>query len=103
MPFWLSAAVLAAFLFAYPAVAGHAQCNDHEVVVEQLAAKYGERVTAMGLNSAGAVIEVFVSKAGSWTITVTMPDGPTCLVSAGEGWETLSEPDPESARRRNPA
>ena len=34
-----------------------------------------------------AVIEVFVSENGSWTILATGTDGKSCVLSAGEGCE----------------
>jgi hypothetical protein len=37
------------------------------------------------------VLEVFASDTGSWTITVTLPSGMTCLVATGQGWEDLAE------------
>ena len=44
----------------------------------------------MGLANSGGVIEVLSSKTGeSWTIIITMPDGNTCLIAAGENWEAL--------------
>ena len=38
------------------------------------------------LPATGSLLEVLTSPAGSWTIIVTVPGGPTCLVSSGEGW-----------------
>ena len=43
---------------------------------------------------AAPVIEVFASEeTGSWTILLTSPQGLTCLMAAGEAYET----DPEQA------
>ena len=37
-------------------------------------------------------MEMFVNAAtGTWTITVTLPDGETCLVATGENFEPLVE------------
>jgi hypothetical protein len=45
----------------------------------------------MGPNN--RIIEVFASdETGSWTITITSPDGTTCLVAAGQFWENLLPP-----------
>ncbi len=44
----------------------------------------------MGLANNGGVIEVLSSGSGNtWTIIITMPNGVTCLLAAGEGWESL--------------
>nr|WP_243694357.1 hypothetical protein [Shimia isoporae] len=67
-------------------------CADREAVIERLAQRYGETRQAIGLAQQGAVVEVFASeKSGSWTITVTMPNGPTCLVASGQAYEELAE------------
>jgi hypothetical protein len=49
----------------------------------------------MGLGANNAVVEVFASDAsGSWTITVTMPNGLTCLVASGQAFETMADTPP---------
>jgi hypothetical protein len=49
----------------------------------------------MGLGSNNAVMEVFASAdSGSWTITVTMTNGMTCLVASGQAFEELAEAMP---------
>ncbi len=68
-------------------------CADHATVVERLGEHYGESRQSMGLASDNAVVEVFASMdTGSWTITVTRPGGPTCLVAAGQAYQYLNEP-----------
>ncbi|MEP4198971.1 MAG: hypothetical protein ABJL99_25375 [Aliishimia sp.] len=67
-------------------------CAPRESVVERLAEKYGESRQSMGLGANNAVVEVFASSAsGSWTITVTSPNGLTCLVASGQAFEELAE------------
>ena len=67
-------------------------CAPRDKVVERLASKYGETRQSMGLGSNNAVMEVFASvDSGSWTITVTMTNGITCLVASGQAFETLAE------------
>ena len=68
-----------------------AQCGPRAVVVAQLAERYGESRRGMGLAGNAAIVEVFVSETATWTVTVTMPDGRTCLLASGTGWETLDE------------
>lgn len=44
----------------------------------------------------GMVMETFASgETGSWTITVTTPNGMTCLVASGQAFETLAEALPQ--------
>lgn len=67
-------------------------CAPRDKVVERLASKYGETRQSMGLGSNNAVMEVFASSdSGSWTITVTMTNGITCLVASGQAFEELAE------------
>ena len=67
-------------------------CGPRDAVIDRLAQGYGETRQSMGLGSNNAVIEVFASdETGSWTITVTQPNGLTCLVASGQGFEQLSE------------
>jgi hypothetical protein len=35
------------------------------------------------------VIEVLVGPDGGWTMLVTYPERPTCVVAMGEAWEML--------------
>jgi hypothetical protein len=57
-----------------------------------LATGYGETRQGIGLSADGTIVEIYANlQGGSWTITVTTPGGPTCLVSAGEGYQAISE------------
>lgn len=74
----------------HPAAARN--CAPREVVVERLAERYRETRQSMGLGPNNAVVEVFASQeTGTWTITVTTPQGMTCLVASGQAFETLAE------------
>ena len=49
----------------------------------------------MGIAGGTAMIELFASAdTGTWTITVTTPDGTTCLVASGDQFQMLSDPLP---------
>ncbi len=65
-------------------------CTERTDVLDHLANQYAESPVAMGLANNGGVIEILSSKAGkSWTIILTMPNGMTCMIAAGESWETV--------------
>ena len=67
-------------------------CAPREAVVDRLARKYGETRQSIGLGANNAMVEVFASdETGTWTITVTMPNGVTCLVASGQAFEELAE------------
>ncbi|MFU8865971.1 MAG: hypothetical protein ACNA7O_18840 [Rhodobacterales bacterium] len=69
---------------------GASHCAPRERVIDRLASTYGETRRAMGLGANNAVIEVFASTdSGSWTITITLPSGMTCLVASGQAYEAL--------------
>jgi len=82
-----------AVLLAFPATAQqNRNCAPREAVVERLASTYGESRQSIGQGEQGMVIETFASAfTGTWTITVTTPNGLTCLVASGQSWEELAE------------
>lgn len=88
LPFLLLAAVSAGS-WTLPATAEQQvlSCAKRDEMVKVLAQRYGEEPRAIGLASPSAMIEVFASKAGTWTILLTRPDGASCVLSAGESWE----------------
>ena len=65
-------------------------------MVDRLADRYGESRQSIGLGANNAVVEVFASsETGTWTITVTTPQGLTCLVASGQAFEALAEALPK--------
>ncbi|MCO6391093.1 hypothetical protein GTW25_08635 [Aliihoeflea aestuarii] len=63
-------------------------CSDRSHIVSELEQQFQENVTAVGMVDQNAVVEIFVSDSGSWTILATGTDGNSCIISAGEGWES---------------
>lgn len=71
------------------------RCAPHDVVAHQLADLYGETRRTIGLAQDNTVMELYAAEAsGTWTLTVTLPNGLTCLVATGTAYETLAEPLP---------
>jgi len=64
-------------------------CGQRAGVVESLQQKFSEQPVSMGLANNGAMIEVFASHTGTFTIMMTQPNGLSCLIAAGENWENL--------------
>lgn len=81
-------AVLMATSLALPASA-QSVCGERSKFLEHLGSNYREGPVAMGLVSDGNVLEVLASDGGSWTIIVTRPDGKSCVVATGDGWEDV--------------
>lgn len=77
-------------LLALPAAAQQTPCTHRPTVVDHLASEYAETPVAIGLASNGGVVEVLSSpKSGSWTMIITLPNGSTCMIAAGENWEIM--------------
>ncbi|MTI03066.1 hypothetical protein [Roseibium sp. RKSG952] len=67
-------------------------CAPRDEVIKRLTETYGETRQGIGIARRGAVMEVYASdQSGSWTITVTLPDGMTCLVASGQAYEAMAE------------
>src|SRR5262245_32705896 len=82
----IGAAFLFAALLTMPAAAaGSPLCAPRADLLKQLSDRYKEAPVAVGLSNTGALIEVLTSEQGStWTIMISQPNGPSCLVAAGE-------------------
>ncbi len=64
-----------------------AQCLPHEEATARLQRDRSETAHGLGLDKRGrAVLELFVSATGSWTILVTRTDGLSCITASGENW-----------------
>lgn len=86
------AAGLAALLIgaiALPASATQAICGNHRDVLDRLKQAYSETPVSIGVASNGAIIEVLASSQGTWTIVMTQPNGVSCLMAVGEGWQEV--------------
>lgn len=68
------------------------QCADHDVMVRHLAEGWGESRQSIALDAGNSMVELFASpETGTWTMTVTRPGGPTCMIASGHAFEMLSE------------
>jgi hypothetical protein len=88
------AALTLGILLAAPASAQQngARCAPRDNVVAYLATRYGESRQSVGIAAGNAVMELYASgETGTWTVTVTMPDGMMCLVASGSSFETVAE------------
>jgi hypothetical protein len=74
---------------ALPTV-GQAQtvCGSRADFVKKLQKGYAEKPVSVGLASNGSMIEVFASENGTFSIVITQPSGNTCLVAAGDNWQS---------------
>jgi hypothetical protein len=89
----LAAVSLAGILLTSPASSQAtteqaAMCGVRTEIVTKLSKEFQEAPMATGMVDQSAVLEIFVSDTGTWTILATRPDGTSCVVSAGEGWDS---------------
>ena len=70
-------------------------CNTHEIVTKHLEEKYKEAEVSSGFDGAGNYVQVFTSKTGTWTMIISKPGGPTCVMSAGTNWQITAAPKEE--------
>jgi hypothetical protein len=78
--------------------AAQGACSPRTDVVGHLAKKYGEAPVAIGVTNKGGLVEVLTTGDGNtWTIIVSMPNGTSCMVAAGEGWRTMEFDDAKQA------
>lgn len=71
-----------------PAPSGANLCGDRNQMVRDLDREFHEQPLATGLVDKDAVMEIFVSPGGTWTILATGTDGLSCVMAVGEGFDT---------------
>ena len=68
------------------------QCAAHDSVAQTLATQFGEVRRSIGLAQDNTVMELYAAAdTGTWTLTVTLPTGMTCLVAAGRNFEMTAD------------
>lgn len=65
----------------------------------------GAQPVFMGVTTSGDLMEVRSTSDGNWSIVLTLKDGSSCAVAAGNGWETVEPPrnsllEPSHSRTR---
>lgn len=86
----LGAAIFAGSVTGTSAAGEAPKCAKHEQIVKLLKDRFKEKRTAIGLVANKGVMELYVSKGGSWTALFTRPDGVACVMAAGSAMETLN-------------
>ena len=85
------AAALAAISFVSIAARAEAapQCGNHDKIVDALGNKFKETRRVMGVVNSKAVMEIFMSPQGTWTIVITDTSGKSCITAFGEEWQDV--------------
>jgi len=84
---------LAAILTA-PAAAQTGDCAPRDSILGKLQHAFNEKTVNVGVTAKGERLEVLVAPSGSWTVLISIPGGPTCVASHGDGWRAI-EVNPE--------
>lgn len=77
------------------AFAGDMPCGPRDAVTAHLQDVYGESVVMRGLDGGGRMLEIWANpETGTWTATLVLPQGLTCIVSSGEALDLPPVPAP---------
>lgn len=70
-------------------------CGARAEIIGALKTRYKEDRQFLGLvgTAGNSMMEVYVSKEGSWTMLVTMASGQTCIMAAGHSFQSLPKLD----------
>ncbi len=81
---------------------GRPCAKDTDIMAHMLGRDYHEVVIGLGwgITPVGAgVTQFYTSKAGTWTMTLTVASGVTCIMLSGEGWNRLAVELPDPTRK----
>ena len=82
--------IVASTLFLTGQASAQRVCTSHEAATTQLEKQVNERVAGRGLANRGkAMIELFVSEKGSWTVVISDPKGRSCVLATGDNWQQV--------------
>lgn len=86
---WIKLAMTGATMALVSAFPARAQivCGSHSDLVAGLAQAFQEKQVGYGVAGQTAVIEIYVSASGTWTMLVTDVRDRSCILAAGDGWE----------------
>ena len=62
-------------------------CDGHGDLVAGLAQAFQQKQIGYGVVGQAAIVEVYVSASGTWTMLVTDVQGRSCIFATGDGWE----------------
>ncbi len=78
---------LALVLILLASSAAAETCSSRGAVIRILAERYNEVRVVRMMDTKDQLLEIFVSPAGTWTLTTTDAANRTCLLSSGDGME----------------
>ncbi|MEM8689216.1 MAG: hypothetical protein AAGF81_17945 [Pseudomonadota bacterium] len=82
------AAVLAIATFSgSPTAEARSFCAPRDNIVDILGKRFSEQRQAIGLASQTGLVELYVSKGGTWSMVRTNVQGVSCVIASGHAWE----------------
>lgn len=81
-----------------PALAQGMPCAPRERMLEIVIDRLGEVRQATGTAGRGATVELFAGPEGTWSILLHLPDGRSCLIANGTGFEATGGLQPARGR-----
>ncbi len=89
--------IATAILLSAAVARGQERCMSRDEAVDWLETRFGEQAIGRGLADEGRVMfEIFTGPQGTWTLLVSTPEGPSCIIADGFDWQQLA-PSPEDA------
>ena len=70
--------------------AGAIICGGHNDLVAGLAQAFQQKQLGYGVVGQSAIVEIYVSASGTWSMLVTDVQGRSCIFATGEGWESTA-------------
>ena len=86
----IAVAIVTVFALLSGQALAQGMCGMRADMVATLKTKFQEGGIAGGIAGQVNLLEVFTSKAGTWTIMVTTPQGKSCIIAAGDGWQNYA-------------
>ena len=85
---WIRIAAIGAVMaLAVSPVQAQVVCGGHSDLVAGLAQAFQEKQVGYGVVGQKAVIEIYVSASGTWTMLITGVKDRSCILATGDGWE----------------
>lgn len=91
-------ALLLALIFPLSADARDLPCAPRDAVLGFLADDLGQTRRNSGHAGRGVQMETFANDAGDWSVIITLPDGRSCLLAGGNGFDPTPNPVPPRGR-----
>ena len=84
------AAIGTALALSTPSAQAQFICGGHSDLVAGLAQAFQQKQIGYGVVGEAAIVEIYVSANGTWSMLVTDVQGRSCIFATGDGWENTT-------------